>query len=346
VELKILKHLFTPEEAELAIRLTVIPETAGVVGRRSGMPAARVEKMLDKMARKGLILDVVSPGEPIRYQAAHFAIGIWEFQVDRLDPELVRYVEAYRASFIDEGWAKMPQIRTVPVHASIGDSLRTLPHERALKLLNRHDTFLVAPCICRRERALINQACSKPEHYCLILGSAAELFHRNGIGRFVDKSEMAEMIRQADDHGLVLQPSNARQITNICCCCGCCCGVLTSFKSYPRPGEMVHSAFVTVYDRSLCTGCGVCVDRCPMEALRMDGEAASFAPERCIGCGLCNTTCPTQALTLTRRPAAEQPMIPATFERTMLRLARRRGKLGLGELAATVFRSRVDRFLC
>jgi NAD-dependent dihydropyrimidine dehydrogenase PreA subunit len=265
--------------------------------------------------------------------------------VGKLDLELIGYVEEYRAAFIEEGWAKMPQIRTVPVKASIGEGLQVLPHEQAIDLLDQHDTFLVAPCICRQERTLANQGCDKPEHYCLIMGSAAELFHRNGIGRFVGKTDMVGMIRQADDHGLVLQPSNARQITNICCCCGCCCGVLTSFKQYPRPGEMVYSAFVSAFDRQRCAGCGVCVDRCPMDALQMVGETVSFSQERCIGCGLCSTTCPANALSLTRRPRADQPRIPATFEKAMLALARKRGKLGFGELAATLLRSKVDRIL-
>ena len=94
------------------------------------------------MARKGLIMDVVSHGRPPRYQAAHFAIGIWEFQVDNLDPQLIRHVDAYRAEFIDAGWAKMPQLRTIPVGASIGEGVQVLPHEQALKLLDQHTTSM------------------------------------------------------------------------------------------------------------------------------------------------------------------------------------------------------------
>jgi len=345
VELRILRRLFTPDEAELATHLTLLPEEARVVARRAGIDPAQAEQRLEKMARKGLIMDEVLEGRPLRYQAAQFVIGIWEFQVNNLDPELIRDVDEYRAALIDEGWAKMPQIRTIPVEASMDATARVLPHERVLKLLDGHDTFLVTPCICRQERTLVGEGCDKPEHYCLMLGSAAEFFHRNNVGRFVDKAEMAEMIRQADKHGLVLQPTNSKEILNICCCCGCCCGVLTSFKKYPRPGEMVYSAFVTTYDQEACTGCGVCEDRCPMDALSLDDEKALFKPERCIGCGLCTTTCPSGALVITRRPEGESPKIPATFEKAMIQVARKRGRMGLGEMISMAVKSKLDRLL-
>ena len=345
VELRILERLFSPDEAELATYLTIIGEEAKVVARRAGIDVVQAEKQLEKMARKGLIRDDVSDGKPPKYLAAHFALGIWELQVDKLTPELIKDVDEYLEAFIDEGWTKMPQIRTIPVEASIGNAIKALPHERALEMLEQHDTFMVAPCICRQERTMAGEGCSKPEHYCLVMGSIAKLFHRNNVGRFVDKSEMADMIKQADKHGLVLQPSNSKEIVNICCCCGCCCGVLTRFKKYPRPGEMTHSAFITAFIQETCVGCGICVDRCPMDALSIENKKISFKPERCIGCGLCNTTCPTDSLKLIRRPKGEQPKVPATFDGAMLRLAHKRGKLGIGELTSILVKSQIDRLL-
>ena len=325
--------------------LTFIAEEARVVARRAGIDVAKAERMLDEMARKGLILDQVRQGRPARYMAAHFAIGIWELQVDRLNVDLIRDVDEYRDAFIDEGWAKMSQLRTVPVAASLDGSASVLPHEKALELIDRHEKFLVAPCICRQERTMAGEGCHKPEHYCLIFGASAELFHRNQVGRFIEKEEMAELIKKADDHGLVLQPSNSKEIVNICCCCGCCCGVLTSFKKYPRPGEMVNSAFVTVFDPEACMGCGTCETRCPMDALTMTGDTVTFKQERCIGCGLCTTTCPYDALTLTRRPESLQPNVPTTFEMAMVRLAQKRGKLSIGRITSTLVESRIDRLL-
>lgn len=345
VEIRILERLFTPEEARLATMLTIIAEEPRVLARRAGIDVARTERMLARMARKGLILDEVRQGKPTKFMAAHFAIGIWELQVDKLNLELIQDVDEYRDAFIEEGWAKMSQLRTVPVAASLDTVAKVLPHEKALELIDRHKKFLVAPCICRQERAMVGEGCRKPEHYCLLFGTGADLFHRNQVGRLIDKKEMAHLIRQADDHGLVLQPSNSKEIINICCCCGCCCGVLTGFKKYPRPGDMVNSAFVTAFNPEACMGCGICVERCPMDALSLTGDTATFKEERCIGCGLCTTTCPYDALKLARRPDSEQPKVPATFEMAMVRLAQKRGKLGLVRITSTLVRSQMDRLL-
>jgi electron transport complex protein RnfB len=345
VELRILERLFTPAEAELATHLTVIGEEAKVVAKRAGIDVAQAKTRLEEMARKGLIRDEVSDGKPPKYLAAQFALGIWELQVNRLTPELIKDVEEYLTAFIDEGWAKMPQMRTIPVEASIKHGIEALPHEKALELLDHHDTFMVAPCVCRQERRMAGEGCHKPEHYCLVMGSIAKLFHRNQVGRFVTRAEMAEMIKEADKHGLVLQPSNSKEIVNICCCCGCCCGVLTRFKKYPRPGEMTHSAFITTYKQETCVGCGICVRRCSMDALRLEDKKIIYKPERCIGCGLCNTTCPTNSLILTRRPDNKQPKVPRTFDGTMLRLAHKRGKLGLSEMTSILIKSGIDRLL-
>jgi len=44
LELEILKHLFSPEEAQLATHLTVIAEDARVVARRAGLTVHQAEQ--------------------------------------------------------------------------------------------------------------------------------------------------------------------------------------------------------------------------------------------------------------------------------------------------------------
>ena len=58
VEIRILKHLFTPEEAALALHAGLIPEQAGVIARRAGLPVAEAEERLEKMAGKGLLFNM------------------------------------------------------------------------------------------------------------------------------------------------------------------------------------------------------------------------------------------------------------------------------------------------
>ena len=103
------------------------------------------------------------------------------------------------------------------------------------------------------------------------------------------------------------------------------------------------AAYRAEFDSESCTACGVCLDRCQMEALEMvDGEIV-FKPERCIGCGLCVTTCPSGALTLSRKPEEEQPEVPRNMYESGRRLARARGKLNPLKETYLGLKSKVDR---
>lgn len=51
-------------------------------------------------------------------------------------------------------------------------------------------------------------------------------------------------------------------------------------------------------DRDECTGCGLCVDECPSEALSLDSEGISTVDaDACVECGACIDVCPVAAIT-------------------------------------------------
>jgi H+/Na+-translocating ferredoxin:NAD+ oxidoreductase subunit B len=342
VELRILQRLFTPQDAALALKLTVIPEPPRVVARRAGLIEAAAAERLEAMASKGLIFRVTDKNGRADYMAAQFVVGIWEFQVNRLTPELIEDMEAYIPTLMRTAW-KRPQLRTIPVNRSIRTELPVMTHERAEALLSRHRTFAVSPCICRRERTMVGQGCDRPQETCLSFGTAAEYMVANHIGRFIDASEALAILHLADKKSLVVQPGHARAANYICLCCGCCCGVLRTLKTYPRPADMVASAFSAHADPSACSGCGVCPERCQMDALSLMDDRVVLDTGRCIGCGLCVTTCPTGALTLKRKPADQQPRIPHNAVTAALAHGRARGKLGMGELIHLQIDSALDR---
>lgn len=310
VELRILKRLFTPEEAELACRVGMKFEKAETIAARAGIPEAETAERLASMARKGLIFSLEAPDTPSRYMAAQFVVGIWEYHVNDLDPELIRDVEEYLPALAPEAFGRIPQLRTIPVGRSLDAGLEVLPYERAEELVRAQTKFLVAPCICRREHKIKHAGCDKLMEACLIFGWAAEYYARNGLGRFITLDETLTILKEAEAQGLVLQPSNAQEIVNICCCCGDCCQVLLHLKRLPAPALAAATPFVAELQPELCTGCGVCVERCQMDALHMEGETAALAPERCIGCGLCVSTCPGDALALKRKAPETLTPVP------------------------------------
>ena len=344
VELQILRKLFTPAEAGLALHLTLIPEQARVVAYRAGLPLETVAPMLEDMERKGLIYGMQKPGEPVEYMAQQFVVGFWEGQVNRLDPELVELFEAYLPDLFNiEVWRKAPQLRTIPIGESIPVQAAALPYERAEDLVRAHSAVAVANCICRQEMHLLDQGCDKPLETCLSFGSVAHQYVRTGKGRYITPDEALALLRQADEAGLVLQPSNAQDPLALCACCGCCCGVLRSLKRHPQPAALAASPYVARHDPQLCSGCGVCLDRCQMGALSLPDGTAELDPDYCIGCGLCVTTCETGALTLERKPPSAQPAVPKDLLAANLQTGQARGRLGKRELVRLLAQSRVDR---
>jgi len=346
VELRILKRLFTPEEAELALHTTLIPEEARVIARRAKRPREETEERLEAMARKGLLLSIALPNRPALYMAAQYAVGIWEYQVDRLTEGLVRDMNEYLPTFVDmEAWQKAPQLRTIPVGRSLDASMEVMSYETAEDLVRSQKKIRLLPCICRREHTMVGEGCDKPEESCLVFGIGAYYYEKRGIGRDIDVEECLEVLKRADKAGLVLQPNNARKLGNICCCCGCCCQVLIYMKKHPRPAEVVSSPFIVAHDRETCKACGVCVERCQMDAVAMKGEEVVITMDRCIGCGLCVSTCPTKSLTLVRKPEEQQRYIPASIMESHIRLGQARGKLGRGKMVKMSLKSKWDRFL-
>jgi Pyruvate/2-oxoacid:ferredoxin oxidoreductase delta subunit len=275
-----------------------------------------------------------------------YIVGIFEFQVNKLDPELAADLQEYLPSHFDlDLWHKAPQMRTIPVGESIDALLEVMTYERAEDLLQTHHKFSVAPCICRQTVQATGGSCDKPLEVCMALGDAAEYYIHNEMGRAISLTEALDVLAQAESAGLVLQPSNSKNAAFICACCGCCCGVLTNLKRHPKPASLASSAFVAVLDQTACDGCGTCETRCQMEAIAVEKGQAVLDLDRCIGCGLCVTTCPSEALRLVRKPEAEQPFVPKNWLETSLKVAQSRGKLSSPELIGMMVRSKVDRLL-
>jgi len=45
-----------------------------------------------------------------------------------------------------------------------------------------------------------------------------------------------------------------------------------------------------------CTGCGLCVDACPVEAISLENDKAKVDAEKCVDCGQCVEECPNEAI--------------------------------------------------
>lgn len=344
VEIRILQHLFTPEEAELTLHLTLIAEDPALIAMRAGEPLNDILFLLRKMDDKGLIFSVLQKDGALYYRIQQFVIGFWEGQVNKLFPELIHDFEEYLDTFIDlDLWQKIPQLRTIPVEESISPKTGVLPYERAEELIRGHKTIAVNNCICRQEMHMIGKGCDRPVESCLSFGYAAERGIRQNRGRKISQEEALEILRQAEKDAHVLQTGNARKILFLCTCCGCCCAALRLIKLDPNPASRISSPFVACLNENTCTGCGICTDRCQMDAIRIEDGKAILQTNRCIGCGLCISTCPTNSFSLERKPKAKQPYVPKTMTETYIRLGHVSGRMKIGSMLKMQVKSSIDR---
>lgn len=344
-EVDLLRRLFSPEEAELAQHLTLIAEPPRVIARRVERTEEEVAEQLESMARKGLIYSIHPSDGPPEYMATQYAVGVFEFQVGRLDREIAEETHAYMSVVPTSFWKQMPQLRTIPVGESIPVESTVMIYEQAENLIRSQEKIRVNPCICRKEKRLLGEGCDKPLETCLVFGNGVDYFERLGVGREIDQEEALSILARAEEAGLVLQPSNTQKASFICCCCGDCCGVLNIAKRHPRPAEILVSPFRAMVDEALCSACGDCEFRCQMEAIGVDNGYAVVNLDRCIGCGLCVTTCPDEAVSLVRKPETEQFPVPRNTTEQYINTLRSRGLVSTGDLIRWQVRSKVDRLL-
>jgi len=325
VEMRILRRLFTEEEAALACHLRMMPEPVERIAKRVSLPAEGLAEKLYQMSRKGLIFRADMPEGP-RYMAAQYVVGIWEYHVNDLDEGLIRDMNEYTPYLLDASLRrKTNQLRTIPIGASLEGKGTVMPYEEARKLIEQQSKIVLAPCICRREHSMVGKGCGKLPEACLIFSTGAYFYERNGLGRSITHEEALQILKKAEEEALVLQPTNAQKVMGMCLCCGDCCQMLKSLKRMPKPATLVHANYFARIRKEECLGCGTCLDRCQMEAITIEDEIAGIDPDRCIGCGLCIPACVGEAIDLTRKDEKDCYTPPDNAVDTYRCIAQERG---------------------
>jgi len=328
VEIRILKKLFTEEEAYLFTQLTPLLEAAEEVAKRLELDSDQTGKLMDRMAKKGLLFRL-QKGDTIRYAPQPYVAGIFDLQVNTMDQELALYMDNYFDTALGPTPQsfKTPLFRTIPINRELVTKWPIAPYEDALGMLEDHDVFALVPCVCRTYMKLSNKGCNKPVETCLQMGPSAHHFIRQDIGRFISKEEAKEIIKNSEEAGLVLQPFNSQKVGTICSCCGDCCAMLRSLKKQSVPAEAVQSNYFAEVDAGECTGCETCLDRCQMDAIDIVNEIAEINLDRCIGCGLCVTTCEMDAMQLVKKVEGQLYDPPKSLAETYMQIAMERGKI-------------------
>lgn len=321
-ELKILKHIFTPEEAEIACCLDYKFEPLETIFSRANHlvdSTDELERHLDSIQKKGGVESRIRNGQ-VHYCNAPLVVGMYEFQLNRLTPDFIKDFGEYTSDKkfgLEFLGTKLPQMRTIPVARSIHPRHNVSTYDEVASLLQKAEKpFAIHECICRKKKSLQGRTCKVTDRKetCLSMGSMARMALKSEAGREISRKEAIAFIDLNQKEGLVLQPTNSEIVEFICSCCGCCCGMLGIYQDLPKPLDFWATNFYAAVDREACESCGLCVKRCQVNAVGIPEkkQPAVVNRDRCLGCGLCVPSCPTGAITLAKKPVEVKP--PETRE--------------------------------
>jgi electron transport complex protein RnfB len=299
IEIRLLKKIFSPVEAELAGRLSGDMEPVEAIARRAGLRPEVVGEKLIKMAKRGLVWSDSRSGIP-HFRLAPFMVGIYEAQLETMDREFAELFDRYMAAGGAAGIMKpQPALhRVVPAQGSVRTDW-ILPYDDVRRIIMEAKRFRVRGCICRVQQDLLGKRkCDFPVDNCLMLSHV----QRPPDPADLSQDQALAILDQTEKLGLVHTASNViAGVSYICNCCGCCCGILRGINDWGIANSVARANYYAVVDPRKCTGCRACLFRCQVKAISIIDDLAKVDLSRCIGCGLCVTGCEADAVHLERK---------------------------------------------
>jgi formate hydrogenlyase subunit 6/NADH:ubiquinone oxidoreductase subunit I len=342
---KILRMLFSEKEAGLVSSLPIKPFTAkkaALIWKKSESEAL---KILDSLAGRGLLVDSERHGRS-RYSLPPPMAGFFEFSMMRVRQDIDQKLLAelfYEYLNVEEDFIKAlfvngeTQLGRVFVHepALPSDrSLEVLDYERASEVIRTARHRAVGVCYCRHKMMHVGRTCDAPQDICMTFNTVAFSLTRHGIARPVDAKEASDLLEQAYERNLVQFGENVRRgVSFICNCCGCCCEALIGIKRFGSVFP-IHTNFLPRVDEAGCSGCGKCVDVCPIGAMslvsandphRTKRRKTRLDEEICLGCGVCVRVCSSRSIALAPHP--KRIITPLNSVHRTVLMAIERGKL-------------------
>ncbi len=337
---ELVKARMSPEEADFLAGFPFLPHTLEQLSEILETPREQLKAVLDPMARKGLVFRHESRNA-VRYalNGSMFMLyrsPFWSGSDDDETRRLAQLSNKYFYPVYGHEFGDYPTtgLRAIPIQRTLEDPRRVRPYEDVAQVLEREDYFCVAHCPCRQRKNLDpdSTSCKHETFNCLHFGRLARYMVQQGMGKEIGSEETLEILGAAADAGLVHAIStHLTQPDSICNCCSCCCIYVQSANVLGAYGHQ-RSNYVAQTAAETCKACGLCVERCPMDAVKLQpsgeaqnkrGEAAVVDPSLCIGCGVCAHKCPTQSIRLAHRP--ENEVFPVTEREMAEGMAEERG---------------------
>ena len=266
--------------------------TVEEVAKRARKSVEFTQEQLDKLCKTGAVRYRYVDGKrcyfyPIWVPGIMEGILANREQCDKY-PVLGESFEAYTrrrpemlAPMLDSGKTGMFFMRVMPVMSAIENDSHAASYDEVRTLIENATAISVGPCSCRRARRLMGEGCGHlEEDMCMYLNDNARCFSEQGYHRLVSKEEAYEILKRAEDNGLVheINQTPGFEDTNaICNCCGCSCFALRIAELFRTP-RAIRSNYIARVDKEKCVACGQCVENCQTNALKLGQKRCATDP--------------------------------------------------------------------
>ncbi len=286
-----LECVVSDEQAEVALAMGLRKEkTIGAIAKKCRKPVEVAHKLALELAQIGVCKVFHDENGAELFMVQIFAPGILEMMVNNREqllahPQIGKAFEEYTRVRISSLAPMLPMgtgmMRVVPVETAIEGSSKTVPYEQISYYLDKYDTFSVSDCSCRASREVLGQGCGHLKHeMCVQMGSGAEYYIRTGRARQITKQEALEIIKRAEENGLMHQMPNIEGVGEsaaICNCCSCSCFAMRIATMFGNP-DAIRSNYTAEVNADNCVACGQCVENCPTNAVKLGQKLCAKTP--------------------------------------------------------------------
>ena len=313
----ILEMLFSEREAGLVALLPIKPFSVQKAAQAWKMDPAGAQRVLDELAGRAILLDVMDAQGQQRYMLPPPMAGFFEFSMMRIRGDVDQKVlgelfyqymnveEEFIKTLFTHGETQLGRVFVQETALSHDNALHVLDYERASEVIKTATQRGISICYCRHKMEHMDRACDAPMDICMTFGGVADSLIKHDFAREVDVAEGLDLLQEAQDHNLVQFGENVRhEVAFICNCCGCCCEAMIAARRFGWLHPVHTSNFIPRIQLEECTGCGKCVNVCPVEAMTLVSANDPHHPNRrkawlneelCLGCGVCVNVCPIKA---------------------------------------------------
>lgn len=255
---------------------------------------SKLDKLLERIPSLGKLLSSL--------------FGFFEFYILELFRKIDKKYNIYTLGIINKyilkgRWGG----KVIPLEHNISIDTKFASSQEILGLLNKSKVVGISWCYCRTiQRKYNTPNCDHPLNTCIHLSFGESLYEvpfKSSKLKEVKKKEIKDLLEVCDERGLLHQIiyfPNPHFYYIVCNCCPCCCVVLNRFLNSGSP-QMIKSDFITETDLKICINCGECESWCYFGARVMVNNKLKFNSIKCFGCGICVSKCPNEAISLIKK---------------------------------------------